>query len=117
MPRSELPARVEDIVQAGVLVETFLHGVTFEQYAQSPLIRSGVERQLMIIGESVARIRDVDRPAAERLGPVESIVGFRNILVHGYYMVSHDVVWNIAVNEAPRIVRAARELLAELDEP
>jgi hypothetical protein len=32
-------------------------------------------------------------------------------------MVSHDVVWNIAVNESPRIVGAARELLAELDEP
>lgn len=114
MPRREPRALLEDVIAAARVASSIASTTTFEEYTTDIIRRSAIERQLMIVGEAVARIRDVDRTLAERLGPVESIVGFRNILVHGYHMVSHEVVWRIAHQDAAEIAGRAESVLAEL---
>ncbi|MFM9958492.1 MAG: DUF86 domain-containing protein [Phycisphaerales bacterium] len=114
MPRRDARALLEDVVAAGSAAAAIAGRTNFEGYVSDMVIRSAIERQLMIVGEAVARLRDLDRSIAERLGPVESIVGFRNILVHGYHMVNHEVVWRIASEDAPEIVARAAATRAGL---
>jgi len=114
MPRRDARALLEDIIAASDAVTEMVRDRTLESYTGDFVIRSAVERQLIIVGEAVARVRDQDRALADRLGPVESIVGFRNILVHGYHMVAHEVVWSIALTDVPSIGTAAREAHREL---
>ena len=71
-------------------INEFVANVDLERYKTSKLVRSAVERQLEIIGESLKRI--------ERMGesvPVTNakhIVAFRNILVHEYERLEDETV-------------------------
>ena len=46
-----------------------------------------------------------------------TIAGFRNILVHGYFRLSHEDVWRIVEVHVPVLLRDAQALLASFDPP
>jgi uncharacterized protein with HEPN domain len=59
-------------------------------YMSDPLLRSGVERQLEIIGEAVSKLSRVDQATAARCTGRRRIIALRNILIHGYPRVDDD---------------------------
>ena len=62
----------------------FVEGKAKVEFITSELLRSAVERQVEIIGESLGRAAATD-PEVERLLPdLRKIVGMRNRLIHGY---------------------------------
>ncbi len=87
-----------DIEQAVALIVEFTAGREFEDYAASALLRSAVERQFEIIGEALNRLKRIDEETIERITDHQRIIGFRNILAHGYDVVSDEIVWDIVKN-------------------
>lgn len=65
----------------------------FPEYDVDLKTQSAIERQLGIIGEAIKIIKDID--PNEHIKYRDEIIGFRNILVHGYDTVSNAVVWSI----------------------
>lgn len=43
------------------------------------------------------------------------IIAFRNRLVHDYFRIRHDVVWNVLTQEIPSLKRELNRLLGEFD--
>jgi len=90
-------------------INEFVAGIDLEEYKTNKLIRSAVERQLEIIGESVKRI--------ERTGefvPIANarhIVSFRNILVHEYERLEDETVWMIVKKDVPNLLAEINGLL------
>lgn len=91
-----------------------LAGRTRDDYAADVLLRSGVERQLGIVGEALNRLSHVDTGLAARVPELRSVVGFRNVLVHGYREVDDDIVRQVATDELPPLADVLRGLLTEL---
>ena len=97
-----------DARRAAERVAHFTAGKTFAEYGSDDLLRSGVERQLAIVGEALNQLRQIDRATAEKIPELSRIVGFRNVLVHGYATIDNRIVWGIVeANIGP--------LLASLD--
>jgi uncharacterized protein with HEPN domain len=46
----------------------------------------------------------------------ERIVGFRNVLVHGYDLVDDRIVWDTIKNNLPVLLSEVEELQQELEE-
>ena len=111
MPRSP-KAYLADIVDACRRVATFISGVDLPGYLDSEEKRSAVERQLLIIGEAVAALRRVSPEIAESISEARLIVGFRNVLVHDYASVVDELVYAMAVDEAPKLLLECEQLLA-----
>ena len=44
-----------DMLEAARSIKTFVEGKTLEDYQQDELLRSGVERQFLIIGEALSQ--------------------------------------------------------------
>ena len=85
-------------------------GVSFEAFAANDEKRAAVERQLFILGEAGARLPDEWRQRRPDV-PWRQIVGLRNVLVHGYWTINTDELWDIATHKVPEFVSALRPLL------
>ena len=104
-----------DILQAGGRVERFLVGHDWEGYRTDELLRAATERQFEIIGEALNHLRLHDPVTAAPIHEHEKIIGFRNLLIHGYAIVDDAIVWSAATEKLPRLIQETRQLLDELD--
>lgn len=44
------------------------------------------------------------------------IIGMRNVLVHGYFEIDADIVWDAASRDAPALKSHIEQLLKQLEE-
>jgi uncharacterized protein with HEPN domain len=109
--RLESKKHLEDIRQAAELIGDFTRGKSLDIYEANPLLRAGVERQFEIIGEALNRLDRSDPDTASRISNKRRIIGFRNILSHGYDVVEHSVVWDIVVQNIPPLLQEVDTLL------
>ena len=110
--RPEALKFLHDMREAGRRVLEFTAGKTLADFRTDILLRSAVERQFEIIGEALSQLSKIDREVAERIPERRGIISFRNILIHGYDKVDHDVVWDIVETDLPDLLREVRGLLA-----
>lgn len=106
-----------DARRAGEAALRYVQGRTLDEYRADDYFRSAVERQLQNLGEAIAQLARVDAETATRIPDMRRIVAFRNVLVHGYARLDHDVVWNVIHQHLPGLVGALDALLAELGPP
>jgi len=98
-----------DMKTAMESINEFVADIDLEGFKTSRLIRSAVERQLEIVGESVKKI--------ERTGkvvPIENarqIIAFRNILAHEYEKLEEEIVWMIVKKDVPKLLEEVNRLL------
>lgn len=103
------------MAEAGQRLTRFVAGKQWCDYRQDELLRAGVERQFEIIGEALTQLRRHSPELAERIREHEKIIGFRNILIHGYAVIEDEVVWSAASEKLPLLPDDVAALLAESD--
>jgi uncharacterized protein with HEPN domain len=105
-----------DMLQAVRSIKSFVSGKTLDDYQRDDLLRSGVERQFLIIGEALSRATRLFPEIEERISDASTIIAFRNRLVHGYASISDDVVWAVVQDELTRLEAEVEALLQESTE-
>lgn len=85
---------IEDIFENICDIESFSKGMTKEEFFNSKLKQKAIIRSLEIIGESVKNIPDFFRDKYPNV-PWKIIAGFRDVLIHSYFGVDLDRVWNV----------------------
>jgi uncharacterized protein with HEPN domain len=86
-------------------------------YTRNALVRAAVERQFEIIGEALNQLSKVSPELARQVPNLREIIGFRNVLIHGYATVDDARVWQITETSLPCLRQAVSALLAELGPP
>ncbi len=109
-------AHISDMIDAARLAISFVGGKTLDDYEHYPLLRSAVERQVEIIGEACRQISDSTIEANPEV-PWRQIIAQRHRLAHEYGEVNGRVIWEIATQRAPNVLRALERILAELPPP
>jgi len=107
----EVKKHLEDMRRAAELVKQFTAGKERADYRKDEFLRSAVERQFEIIGEALGRLRKDAPDVAAKIPSHRRIIDFRNILIHGYDRVDHDVVWDIVEADLPEPLRHVRAQL------
>jgi uncharacterized protein with HEPN domain len=92
-----------DVLQACEALAAFVEDKTVEDYFDDILLRSGVERQLMIIGEALNQASKLDENICEQISDFRRIINLRNVIVHGYASVEDETVWGILQEDVPRL--------------
>jgi len=69
-------------------------------FFSSKLIQDAVIRNLEIIGEATKRIsKDLREQHSEV--PWREMAGLRDVLIHNYFGVDNEIVWNVVKSEIP----------------
>ena len=100
-----------DIVEAVDDIARFTTGIEAKSFQESDLLRSAVVHKLSVIGEAAARLSE-DLKRRNPQVPWAQIVGFRNILVHAYFGIDWDVVWEAAKHRCPILREQVAQILA-----
>ncbi len=100
-----------DILQACKLISQFTENKTLEDYRVDSLVRSAVERQFSIIGESLQQMIRKHPDMANKITDYRNIINFRNILIHGYDRVEDVVVWGLIQSHLPIFLKDVESLL------
>jgi uncharacterized protein with HEPN domain len=77
-------------------------------------MRWAVERQFMIVGEALSVLRRIDPALASQIPDLARIVGFRNVLVHGYTGIDDRLVWRMIERELPALTATLASLLGPM---
>ncbi len=113
MPPSRSNKLLWDATHAIDLATGFIQTRDFEDYLTDVLLRSAVERQLLIVGEALAQLAQSDPETAFRVPEIRRIIGFRNVLVHGYGVVDDRTVWDLFQRRLPELREALQRLQNE----
>ena len=81
---------------------------------KSKLVLNGVVRQLLVIGEAVKRV-GVDTKSLAPNVPWKQIAGMRDRLVHDYFDIIPEQVWNAAFDDIPRLRGEIETLMKRLE--
>jgi uncharacterized protein with HEPN domain len=100
-----------DIAQAVKDVQAFTAELLFDGYAKNRLVKAAVERKFEIMGEALNRLHKITPETAEAVRNYKKIISFRNILIHGYDVVSDPIVWDIIQNSLPELLEDVENLL------
>jgi uncharacterized protein with HEPN domain len=107
------PKLLEDIRDAAAFVIEVTAGRTLAQYSADRLLRQAVERNFEIIGEAIKRLAQVDPQTAAGIAQYPQIIAFRNVLIHGYDLVDHALVWGAVQVQLPALLKDVQALLAQ----
>ena len=98
-----------DIILSLELIDDFFYNcASFIDYKSDLKTKSAVERQLIIIGEVINKIKKTD---ALELSHSKEIINFRNRLVHAYDSIDDAIVWAIKHNHLPKLKTEVEALL------
>jgi uncharacterized protein with HEPN domain len=76
-----------------------------------------VERALEICGEAMNNLHKAAPDITAGIPHARDIIGFRNILAHGYAELDHNKVYDIAIKHAPALLSAVRNALQDFPDP
>ena len=105
-----------DVRECAATIAEFVRDKTFDDYSSNGMLRSAVERQFGIIGEALRQLSRLSPEIAARIPECSQVIGFRNILIHGYASIDHATVWTAIQDSLPLLEQHASELLTELGE-
>ena len=104
--------RLQDIIEAIAQIEAEqAKGRT--AFEGSPLVQVWMVHNLMIIGEAV---RSIDSATRQRYPsvPWRQIAGMRNVLVHDYFRINQEIVWETVEKHVPVLKAEMQKILSEL---
>ncbi|MGV7235674.1 MAG: HepT-like ribonuclease domain-containing protein [Nitrosomonadaceae bacterium] len=100
-----------DIIDCCEFLLDFTNDKTVDDYKNDRPFRSAVERELQIIGEAIAQLDNVSPETADQISEFRNIIGFRNILVHGYDSLDPETVWSVIEEKLATLLDQSRSLL------
>jgi len=103
---------LEDIIDAAEAVREYVAGMGKSELARDRRTSDAVVRNLEVIGEAVKKLPAQvkrDHPEVEW----KKIAGLRDILIHDYFGIDVDIVWDVLQNKVPVLVEQVRRILIE----
>lgn len=105
--------RLLDTLQAIANIERCLERGR-DAFEKDELLQTWLLRQLQIIGEAVRALPNDVRTLAPDV-PWSKIVGMCNVLVHGYFDIDEEIVWEVTARDVPALKPHIERLLRILE--
>jgi len=104
-----------DILETIARIEELTGGKSLEDFEASWQLQWMVQRAIEIISEASRSIPDAVADTRPEI-PWKKVRGIGNVLRHEYESISHRILWNVVMDELPRLKSAIEALAAAAPE-
>lgn len=98
------------IIDAFMQIEDYMDGVSHDEFFSDKLRQDGVIRQLEIMGEAARNVSEDLRNEYPQI-PWRQMIGLRNRMIHAYFNVNLQIVWEIVQGDIPDLKRETNRIL------
>lgn len=102
--------RLQHIIEEANEVLGFIKGYSLEDFINDGKTIRAVTRSIEIIGEAASKISTEFRKE-HRDVPWAKIIGMRNRLIHAYFDIDHEILWQTVKVNIPEIIERIQKLL------
>lgn len=110
MPYRDWLFRLSDILDAIHAVQEYTADMSFDDFVADRKTVDAVIRNLIVIGEAASHIPDQVCHATPEI-PWQDMQAMRNFVVHEYFGVSDNVLWDTLKVDLPPLVPLLKELM------
>lgn len=103
---------LSEMVASMEKIERYMTGVSYEDFLKQEQLLDAIERNIEKIGEAASAVPDEIRIHHPEV-PWKTIVGLRNKVIHHYFGVDYEVIYQIATKNIPETKDKIAEILKE----
>lgn len=103
---------IRHILDAAHKAASFAKGKKREDLETNEMLALSLVHLLEIIGEAANNISDSFQKKHPAI-PWKSMIGLRNRLIHGYFDVNLDIVWNTITEDLPPLVADLERIMID----
>jgi uncharacterized protein with HEPN domain len=100
------------MLEAAEEASGFIAGTDAGTLEEDRMRTLAIVRCLEIVGEAASQVTNEARIELPSI-PWSAIVGMRNRLIHAYFSIDLDVLWNTVTRDLPPMCRVLREALRD----
>ncbi len=104
---------LEDILEAIDRIENYTESMSYDDFIEDGKTIDAVVRNLEIIGEAVKNLSDEIKREHPEIN-WKGIAGMRDKLIHGYFGVDPQVVWETIQTRVPELKIQIKRILEEV---
>ncbi|HPR16706.1 MAG TPA: DUF86 domain-containing protein [Candidatus Cloacimonadota bacterium] len=102
--------RIQHILDEIDNIQTFIGNVSYQEFIHDKKTVNAIIRSIEIIGEAASKISD-DYKSNHSEIPWKQIVGMRNHLIHVYFDVDYQTLWQTVKSDIPDLKLLISNLL------
>jgi uncharacterized protein with HEPN domain len=91
---------LDDISESCRRIVSYTSDMSFVEFASDSKTVDAVVRNLEVIGEAVKRLPTGWRESRQQID-WRKITGLRDLLIHAYFGIDIEIVWDIVLNKVP----------------
>lgn len=106
--------RLQHILEYSDYITQFVNNLTVDEFVNDKRTIHSVAYDISIIGEASNMLtRDFKETHPEL--PWAQIIKMRNILIHGYFLMTEKEIYNVAVGDIPELRKHVKRYIEETD--
>jgi uncharacterized protein with HEPN domain len=103
---------LQHILDETTYIMTSSVGLGKAVFVQDETLKRAYVRSMEVIGEAVKQLPDELR---QKYGAIEwrAMAGMRDRLIHNYFGIDYDIVWDVVINKIPALDVEVRQILEQ----
>jgi uncharacterized protein with HEPN domain len=101
---------IVDILEAIQNINEYTYGLSFEDFSKDKKTKDAVIRNFEIIGEASNKLSNHFKKEHSEI-EWKSMTNFRNVIIHEYFGVDIDIMWNIISTKLPSLYDNIKNIL------
>jgi uncharacterized protein with HEPN domain len=99
-----------DMLLAARRVLKYAQGLDFQRFENDEVLQDAIMRRIQIIGEAARKISQEFKEEHPEI-PWFEIIGMRHRLIHEYFKVIAEKVWEVIVKDIPSLIALLEPLV------